>query len=81
MLPADVSADPPGVEAAAVLGADAGRDRRGLDEETAQWLAALGGTGRKRDEAIASSHEFLLRIARAALPPCGAASGHWSGTG
>ena len=63
-------ADPP---AAAVLGADAGRDRRGLDEETAQWLAALGGTGtgRERDEAIVSLHEFLLRVAGRVAPPRG----------
>lgn len=37
------------------------------DEETARWLADLGGTGRGREQALSRLHEQLLRIARAEL--------------
>lgn len=40
---------------------------RWLDEETAQWLATLGGTGEVRERAIGRLHEMLLGIARAEL--------------
>jgi RNA polymerase sigma-70 factor, ECF subfamily len=33
----------------------------GLDEDAAQWLAALVGTGRARDQAITRLHGMLLR--------------------
>ena len=66
MLPADVSADCPRAGAVAA-GADARPDVHRLDEETAQWLAALGGTGRGRELAIGRLHEMLLRVARAEL--------------
>ena len=45
--------------------ADAGSDGRRLDEDTARWLASLGGTGLVRERAIGRLHEMLLRIARA----------------
>jgi RNA polymerase sigma-70 factor (ECF subfamily) len=50
-----------------MVGADAGPDGRRLDEETAQWLAALGETGRVREHAIGRLYEMLLRVARAEL--------------
>ena len=45
--------------------ADAGSDGRRLDEDSARWLAGLGGTGPVRERAIGRLHEMLLRIARA----------------
>ncbi len=35
-----------------------------LDPESAEWLRALGDTGRPREAALARLHEMLLRIAR-----------------
>src|SRR2546425_7539665 len=34
-----------------------------LDPESAEWLEALGGTGSRRDAALARLHEMLVRIA------------------
>jgi RNA polymerase sigma-70 factor, ECF subfamily len=39
----------------------------GPDDETAQWLSALGGTGTAREQALARLHGLLLRVARAEL--------------
>jgi RNA polymerase sigma-70 factor, ECF subfamily len=66
VLPADVPADGPRAEAVAV-GVDAGPDGRGLDEETAQWLAALNDSGQVREQALGQLHKMLLRIARVEL--------------
>jgi RNA polymerase sigma factor (sigma-70 family) len=66
MFPADASADRPR-SGSVTVGADAGPDGRTLDEETAQWLAALGETGRVREHAIGQLYEMLLRVARAEL--------------
>lgn len=48
---------------AAGTGARLGRP----DDETAEWLSALGGTGSIREQALARLHGLLLRIARAEL--------------
>jgi len=40
---------------------------RSPDEQTAQWLAALGGSGSAREQAVERLHELLLRVARAEL--------------
>jgi RNA polymerase sigma-70 factor (ECF subfamily) len=48
-------------------GADAGPDGRGLDEDSAQWLAVLGASGQVGEQAIGRLHEMLLRVARAEL--------------
>lgn len=37
---------------------------RTLDEESAQWLAALRASGPRRDEAVRALHQLLLRAAR-----------------
>jgi RNA polymerase sigma-70 factor (ECF subfamily) len=44
-----------------------GRERRGLDEESVRWLAALSEASHDRGHAIGRLHEMLLRIARAEL--------------
>jgi RNA polymerase sigma-70 factor (ECF subfamily) len=49
------------------LGTGAGPNGREPDEETAQWLAALGKAGSAREDAIGRLHEVLLRVARAEL--------------
>jgi len=36
----------------------------GLDAESAEWVRALAGAGRRRDAALARLHELLVRIAR-----------------
>ena len=36
----------------------------GLDAESAEWLRALAGTGRRREAALARLHKLLVRIAR-----------------
>ena len=50
---------------ALAAGPGAGRDAR--NDETAQWLVALGGAGPVRELALARLHGLLLRIARAEL--------------
>jgi len=60
------SADRPKLRGVGVA-AGGGLDGRGLDEDTAHWLATLGGTGRAREQAIGRLHEMLLRVARAEL--------------
>jgi RNA polymerase sigma-70 factor, ECF subfamily len=47
--------------------AGAGACFGGPDDETAEWLSALGGTGPTREQALARLHGLLLRIARAEL--------------
>lgn len=37
------------------------------DQQTAEWLAALSGSGLAREQALARLHELLLRAARAEL--------------
>ena len=37
------------------------------DEQTAEWLAALGGSGLAREQALARLHQLLLRVARTEL--------------
>jgi len=37
---------------------------RGLDEESARWVAVLGGAGRRREAAVRELHALLLRAAR-----------------
>ena len=49
------------------LAARPGAGRGGPDDETAQWLLALGGAGPARERALARLHGLLLRIARAEL--------------
>ena len=66
MLPADASAARPR-SAPVTLGAGAGPNDREPDEDTAQWLAALGETSPAREDAIGRLHEMLLRVARAEL--------------
>ncbi len=44
-----------------------GREERGLDPESAEWLRALAGFGSMREQALARLHEMLLRIARGEL--------------
>lgn len=66
MLPADTSAARP-CPVPVALGAGAGPNGREPDEDTAQWLAALGETGRVREDAIRRLLEMLLRVARAEL--------------
>src|ERR1700749_2105635 len=39
----------------------------GAAEPPDEWVAALGGDGTKRDEAVARLHEALLRVARSEL--------------
>ena len=39
--------------------------RRGLDDVSAQWLAALRSTGARREQAVQELHALLLRAARA----------------
>jgi RNA polymerase sigma-70 factor, ECF subfamily len=39
----------------------------GPDDETTQWLSALGGAGPAREQALARLHGMLLRVARAEL--------------
>jgi RNA polymerase sigma-70 factor (ECF subfamily) len=53
MAPADSGVEEPTAAAA------------GLDAESAEWLQALAGTGRRREAALARLHEMLVRIARA----------------
>ena len=36
----------------------------GLDAESAEWVGALAGAGRRREAALARLHELLVRIAR-----------------
>ena len=36
----------------------------GLDAESAEWVRALAGAGRRREAALARLHELLVRIAR-----------------
>lgn len=36
----------------------------GLDAESAEWVGALAGAGRRREVALARLHELLVRIAR-----------------
>ena len=36
----------------------------GLDAESAEWVGALAGVGRRREAALARLHELLVRIAR-----------------
>lgn len=59
-------ADRPLGEAASAGAGKAATGRR-LDQETSQWLTALGGTREVRERAIGRLHEMLLRIARAEL--------------
>jgi RNA polymerase sigma-70 factor, ECF subfamily len=62
--------DAPAAECGAAGGAVAagsGAARGGSDDETAQWLLALGGAGPVRELALARLHGLLLRIARAEL--------------
>jgi len=63
------SADDPGGDAGAACGGvrGGGGTRREPDEQTAQWLAALGGSGSAREQAVTRLHELLLRVARAEL--------------
>jgi RNA polymerase sigma-70 factor (ECF subfamily) len=61
----DCSADDNGV--AGGLAAGSGACLGGPDDETAEWLSALGGTGPTREQALARLHGLLLRIARAEL--------------
>jgi RNA polymerase sigma-70 factor (ECF subfamily) len=49
------------------LAAGSGAGRSGPDDETAQWLLALGSAGPVRERALARLHGLLLRIARAEL--------------
>jgi RNA polymerase sigma-70 factor (ECF subfamily) len=42
----------------------AGSDRLSGDAESRAWVAALRGTGHRRDEAVARLHELLLRATR-----------------
>jgi RNA polymerase sigma-70 factor, ECF subfamily len=42
-------------------------DGPGPDDETAQWLSALGATGTTREQALTRLHGLLLRVARAEL--------------
>ncbi len=49
------------------LAAGPGAYLGGPDDETAQWLSALGGTGATRERALARLHGLLLRVARAEL--------------
>ena len=53
--------------AAGGLAAGPGDCLGGPDDETAQWLSALGGTGATREQALARLHGLLLRAARAEL--------------
>ena len=62
--------DAPAAECGAAgggLAAGSGAGRAGPDDETAQWLLALGGAGPVRELALARLHDLLLRIARAEL--------------
>lgn len=62
--------DAPAAECGAAgggLAAGSGAGRGGPDDETAQWLLALGGAGPVRELALARLHDLLLRIARAEL--------------
>jgi RNA polymerase sigma-70 factor, ECF subfamily len=44
---------------------EAGPGRTGVpDDESREWLSALGGTGARHDEAVSRLHELLLRAAR-----------------
>jgi RNA polymerase sigma-70 factor, ECF subfamily len=52
MAPADSGVEEPTAAAA------------GLDAESAEWLRALAGTGRRREAALARLHELLVRIAQ-----------------
>jgi RNA polymerase sigma factor (sigma-70 family) len=64
------SADDPAEDAGAAGGGITGGQgvRSGApDEQTAEWLAALGGSGLARDQALARLHELLLRVARTEL--------------
>ena len=64
------SADDPAQGASPAGGDITGGDgRRGgaTDEQTAEWLAALGGSGLARDQALMRLHELLLRVARTEL--------------
>ena len=49
------------------LAAGPGAGRGRSDEETAQWLLALGGAGPARERALVRLHGILLRVARAEL--------------
>ena len=53
--------------AAGGLAAGPGGCLGGPDDETAQWLSTLGGTGAPREQALAQLHGLLLRVARAEL--------------
>ena len=66
MVPAEAAAGRP--RSWSVAGsADAGPDGRGLDEDSAQWLAVLGASGQVGEQAIGRLHEMLLRVAWAEL--------------
>ena len=58
---------PSAARRAARLAAGPGASRGGPDDETAQWLLALGDAGPVRELALARLHGLLLRIARAEL--------------
>jgi RNA polymerase sigma-70 factor, ECF subfamily len=66
VLPADASAARPR-SAPVTLGAGPVPNVREPDQDTAQWLAALGETSSAREDAIRRLHEMLLRVARAEL--------------
>jgi RNA polymerase sigma-70 factor (ECF subfamily) len=66
VVPAEAAAGRPRSWSVTV-GADAGPDGRGLDEDSAQWLADLGAPGQVGGHAIGRLHEMLLRVARAEL--------------
>ena len=55
MAPSDSGVEEPAAAAA------------GLDAESAEWLRALAGTGRRREAALTRLHELLVRIARGEL--------------
>jgi RNA polymerase sigma-70 factor, ECF subfamily len=64
------SADDPAEGAGAAGGGITGREgghSGAPDAQTAEWLAALSGSGLARDQALARLHELLLRVARAEL--------------
>jgi RNA polymerase sigma-70 factor, ECF subfamily len=63
---ADDPAEDAGQARGGFTGGDGGR-RRAPDEQTAEWLAALGGAGSARDQALARLHALLLRVARTEL--------------
>jgi RNA polymerase sigma-70 factor, ECF subfamily len=64
--PAGGAAAGAGAAGGGFTGREAGRSGA-PDSQTAEWLAALGGSGLARDQALARLHELLLRAARAEL--------------